>query len=113
MRTINLHKVTMRVSSTADVGVVNAETRVHFSQKGSRVFARYAGGSVVRGCLVGSIYGAKLIFRYVQLESSGQIHGGRSTCKVSRSAKAGLRLTEHFTWSTRSGRGTNIFDEVL
>jgi hypothetical protein len=108
----NLDGVVMRVSSTDDCGVVDANTCLYFTQKGSRVFARYSGGSVTRGCLAGTISGSKLIFRYTQLESSGQIHGGRSTCEVRCSTQAGLRVIEHFTWRTRSGRGTNIFDEI-
>ena len=112
MNAINLDRVVMCVSSTDDRGVVDADTRLYFTQKGSRVFARYSGGSVTRGCLAGTISGAKLVFRYTQLENSGQIHGGRSVCEVQCSKQAGLRVVEHFTWRTRSGGGTNIFDEI-
>ena len=102
----------MCVSSTDDQGVVDAKTRLYFTQEGSRVFARYDGGSVTRGCLVGTISGSKLVFRYTQLERSGQIHGGRSICEVQRTAQTGIRVIEHFAWRTRSGSGTNIFDEI-
>ena len=112
MKAINLDGAMMSVSSTDDRGVVDAKTRLHFTQKGSRVFARYGGGSVTRGCLVGTLSGSELVFRYAQLEDSGQIHGGRSICEVQRKAQPRLRLIEHFTWSTRSGSGTNIFDEI-
>ncbi len=112
MKAIDLDGAVMYVSSTDDRGVVDAKTRLYFTQKGSRVFARYGGGSVTRGCLVGTLSGSELVFRYTQLEDSGQIHGGRSICEVQCSAQAGLRVIEHFTWSTRSGGGTNIFDEI-
>lgn len=112
MKAINLDGAVMCVSSTGDRGVVDANTRLYFTQKGPNVFARYSGGSVTRGCLVGTISGSKLVFRYTQLENSRQIHGGRSICEVQRSAQAGLRVIEHFTWRTRSGGGTNIFDEI-
>jgi hypothetical protein len=112
MKAINLDGAVMYVSSTDDRGVVDAKTRLYFTQKGSRVFARYGGGSVTRGCLVGTLSGSELVFRYTQLEDSGQIHGGRSICELQRSAEASLRVIEHFTWSTRSGGGTNIFDEI-
>ena len=102
----------MYVSSTDDRGVVDAETRLYFTQKGSRVLARYAGGLVKRGCLVGTISESELVFRYTQLEDSSEIHGGRSTCEVQWSEEAGLRVSEHFTWSTRNGSGTNVFAEV-
>ena len=109
---INLDGAAMFVSSTDDRGVVDAKTRLYFIQEGSRVFARYGGGSVVRGCLVGALLGSELVFRYTQLEDSGHIHGGRSICEVQRNAQTGLRVIEHFTWITRSGSGTNIFDEI-
>ena len=112
MKAINLDGVVMCVSSTGDRGVVDANTRLYFTQKGPSVFARYSGGSVTRGCLVGTISGSRLVFRYTQLENSRQIHGGRSICEVQRSAQARLRVIEHFTWRTRSGSGTNIFDEI-
>jgi hypothetical protein len=109
---INLDRVVMYVSSTGDCGVVDSKTRLYFAQNGSGVFARYCGGSVTRGCLVGTLSGAVLVFRYTQVEDSGQIHGGRSICEVQRTAQTGLRVIEHFTWSTRTGCGTNIFDEI-
>lgn len=112
MKAISLDGVVMCVSSTGDGGVVDANTRLYFTQKGPRVFARYCGGSVTRGCLAGIISGADLVFRYTQLENSGQIHGGRSVCEIRRSGRGGLRVIEHFTWSTRGGSGTNIFDEI-
>src|SRR5580658_2711266 len=112
MKAINLDGVVMYVSSTDDRGVVSTKTRLYFAQKGQRIFARYGGGSVTRGCLVGTLSGSELRFRYTQLEGSGQIQGGRSICEVQRTVQAGLRVIEHFTWGTCSGSGTNIFDEI-
>ena len=112
IKTINLDGAVMYVSSTDDRGVVDAKTHLYFTQKGSKVFPRYGGGLITRGCLVGTISGSELVFRYTQLEDSGQIHSGRSICEVQCSPTAGLRVIERFTWSTRKGSGTNIFDEI-
>ena len=109
--TINLSGRIMFVSSIDTRGVVGAGTRLHFAQKGARVFARYHGGSISRGCLMGKISGMQLTFGYVQVETSGEIHGGRSICDIQLRRDGGIRIIEHFTWSTRSGSGTNIFDE--
>jgi hypothetical protein len=102
----------MHVGSTADRGVVGSDTRLEFRQKGSRVLARYRGGAIRRGCLIGRIKGSQLPFRYAQVETSGEIHGGRSVCDVERLADGRTRSHEHFTWRARSGSGTNVFDEV-
>lgn len=109
---MNLHGRLMYVSSSAEVGVVNSETRLSFVQKGSRVLGRYRGGSVERGCLVGAVREATLVFRYVQREVSGELHAGRSVCELRELENGRIRLLEHFRWSTREGSGTNIFDEV-
>ena len=102
----------MYVSSTAAAGVVSGDTRLHFTQRGERVFARYAGGNVARGWLVGRWRDGRLMFRYAQSEATQAIHGGHSLCDVERLPDGRVRLLEHFTWSTRAGSGTNVFDEV-
>ena len=107
---LNLDGVVMRVSATANSGVIDSATRLRFVQRGARVLGRYGGGSVLRGYLVGTIEGARLRFRYTQREASGEIHGGASTCEVMRQSDGGLRILEHFRWRTREGSGTNVFE---
>ena len=109
---MNLDGLTMTVSSTADIGVVGAGTLLHFTQKGDRVLARYSGGSIRRGYLVGEVADDSLRFRYTQLEASGEIHGGSSICDVVTLADGRTRIVEHFTWRTREGSGDNVFDQV-
>jgi hypothetical protein len=110
---MSLDGIRMYVSSTAEQGVVSFETRIHFIQKGPRVLGRYSGGSIGRGYLIGRLTGSALAFRYAQREASGEIHGGRSVCDVDRTADGRIRIVEHFTWSTRAGSGTNVFDEIV
>jgi len=107
---LNLDGAVMRVSATAQNGIVDSATRLHLVQKGARVLGRYGGGSVSRGFLVGELDGASLRFRYTQSESSGEIHGGSSVCEVTRRPDGGLRFLEHFRWRTREGSGTNVFE---
>lgn len=109
---INLNGLTMYVSSTAAGGVVDSDTRLHFSQRGNRVAARYSGGTVARGWLVGRWVEGRLAFRYSQRERGHAIHGGRSVCEVQRLENGRTRIVEHFVWKTREGSGTNVFDEV-
>jgi hypothetical protein len=110
---LNLDGLRMYVSSTAANGVVDSETRLHFVQRGPKVAARYSGGNVPRGWLVGRLAGSELAFRYVQREGSHEIHAGRSVCTVDRLADGHIRITERFTWTSRSGSGTNVFDEIV
>ncbi len=110
---MTLDGVTMFVSSTAEQGVVGSDTRLRFIERDSRVFARYAGGSLVRGYLIGRRHGNALAFRYVQRETSGELHAGRSTAEVVRRSDGRLRIVERFAWTTRDGSGTNTFDECV
>jgi hypothetical protein len=107
----NLDGLTMYVSSTATNGVVDTATRLYFRQRGDRVIARYDGGNVVRGLLIGRYENSRLMFRYAQRERDGTIHGGRSECELLEHVGR-TRIVEHFTWSTRSGSGMNVFDEI-
>jgi hypothetical protein len=109
---MNLNGLSFQVGATATTGVVSSETRLVLSQRGSRIFGRYQGGSIRRGYLVGSIVGHKLNFRYSQRETTGGIHGGKSTCFLEFLPGGRLRIREHFTWKTRDGAGVNIFDQV-
>jgi hypothetical protein len=110
---MNLDGLSFRVQSTASVGVVGADTHLHLIQRGSRVFGRYQGGSIVRGCLIGEVSGDALTFRYVQHEREDGIHGGRSNCLLMMLGDGHMRLDEHFKWRTREGAGTNVFEQVV
>ena len=109
---MNLDGLSFQVSATASVGVVSSETRLKLVQRGLRVFGRYHGGSIERGCLVGRVRDHTLRFRYAQREKAGGIHGGRSICSLEVLPDGRLRLHEHFMWETRGGAGTNVFEQV-
>lgn len=102
----------MNAVSTAENGVVNARTEFLFRQVERHVSAEYAGGGVVRGHLVGILDGARLTFRYAQLEQGDVLNSGRSSCEVERTPDGRLRILEHFEWESRPGGGTNVFEEL-
>jgi hypothetical protein len=68
---------------------------------------------VVRGYLVGRLSGSHLRFRYLQVEVSGEIHGGTSLCDLVPLADGRIRILEHFKWRSRAGYGTNVFEELV
>lgn len=102
----------MRVVSTAESGVVNAETLFTFTQEGPVVSAHYSGGYVRLGYLVGVITSEGLCFRYAQLDTNGRLDGGSSTCEIEMTFDGRIRLIERFQWESREGSGTNIFEEA-
>jgi hypothetical protein len=103
---------TFRVTATAAGGVVSSDTRLHLKQRGPRVLGRYCGGTIARGYLIGGLSGSGLSFRYAQTEADGHVHGGRSLCDLHQLPDGRLLISEHFTWETRAGSGTNLFEEI-
>lgn len=109
---LSLNGIRMHVISTAEAGEVNQETIVDFTQEGNIISARYAGGKVKLGYLVGTMKDARGCFRYAQVDNEGRIDGGSSTCEIERTDTGRMRLVEHFKWDSRPGSGTNVFEEL-
>jgi hypothetical protein len=112
MAQLDLNGVRMRVTVTAETGVVSSETELVFEQIGAVVSARYRGGSVVDGYLIGLLEGMAFRFRYIQADIGGRIDAGTSEGRFERLLDERLRLTEEFQWTTRPNGGTNVFEEA-
>ena len=108
----DLNGVRMTVANADPDSVVNASTVVTFEQQGNVVSARYRGGEVVDGYLIGHLEGRLFSFRYVQADRSGRLDAGVSDGVLDRLADGRLRLVEHYQWLTRPERGTNTFEEI-
>jgi hypothetical protein len=108
---IKLHGVRMRAVGTGESSVVSSDTVLVFEQAANVVSARYRGGSVIDGYLIGRLNGLNLHFRYVQADTDGHLDAGVSEGIVGRTAGGRLRLTEHFQWTTRPQAGVNVFEE--
>jgi hypothetical protein len=109
---MNLHGRRMRVVQTAPNGIVGIDTVFHFHQTGAVVEARYVGGRIAVGCLVGIFDGDVLSFRFCQISDGVQIDGGASQGRLEKMSDGRLRLVESFTWESRRGKGVSIFEEV-
>jgi hypothetical protein len=105
-----LDGLVMNAVATAPNGVVGVDTLFRVHQRGERVHARYAGGRVARGWLVGAVRGERFAFRYCQEHTDGHIGGGRSDCELTRGAVGRVRIVERFEWA--AGRGANVLQEL-
>jgi hypothetical protein len=108
----SLDGIRMRVVATAASGVVGADTIFSFSQRGLVVTAHYAGGRITAGFLAGRWEADRLVFRYVQVADGESVDSGQSVARVTHSPGGRLRLEESFQWETRTGSGTNVFEEI-
>lgn len=108
----SLHGKRMCVTGGSANGVVDRHTVIAFVETGGIVTGSYAGGRVSAGVLAGVRKGSLLSFRYAQVDDTGRIDGGRSVCDLAVLSDGRLRLVEHFTWESRPGSGSNVFEEL-
>lgn len=106
---INLDDIKMNVVETASNGVVNHNTIFNFKQKGDIVTAKYSGGLVQRGYLIGRINQSSFNFKYAQLHDDGNVAGGQSNCEL-RLHDGKIQLVESFEWG--AGKGQNVFQQL-
>jgi len=102
-----------KVVSTDAAVEVGDGTRLSFEQNGRFASARYGGGKVALGLLVGTVAGQTLESRYVQVGINGQIDAGHSTWELRTRPDGRAEMTERFTWDTRPGSGTNEYEQVV
>jgi len=112
MTDFSLDGLRMNAVDTDGSGISNEDTLFEFHQEGDNIWATYAGGSVARGYLVGTLRGANLEFRYCQMEADGALDGGHSNCVVKRNRDGLVQIVEFFEWTSRPGSGTNIIQEL-
>ena len=111
MKTFSFDGKTMHASSSAPNAVINEQTIFYFQQVGQLITAKYAGGKVKTGFLIGKLSDGKLEFRYTQMHEDESLAGGHSLCEIELTKAGRIKLTEHFEWSSGE-KGVNIIEEV-
>ena len=104
-----------RFRPAADVssGDVGAETVFEYVEDDGIVHARYAGGAVRLGFLVGTRSGDVLRFRYAQVRADGTTASGRCESRIETLPDGRLRLHETWVWESQDGAGTSVVEEVI
>ena len=92
---------------------VGAETVFEYVEQDGVVHARYGGGAVRLGFLVGTRAGDTLRFRYAHVRPDGETATGRCESTIETLADGRLRLHETWAWESREGTGTSVVEEVL
>ena len=104
-----------RFAPAAEVpgGDVGADTVFEYVEEDGLIHARYGGGAVRLGFLVGTREGDVLRFRYAQVRADGTTASGRCESEIEVLADGRLRLHEAWAWESRDGAGTSIVEEVI
>ena len=70
--------------STSSAGAADDHTLFEFHEKAAVAYARYVGGSIRIGFLVGAFSDERLRLRYVQIDHAGRVYSGHSVCDLER-----------------------------
>ena len=93
-------------------GEVSGDTKFRFEQTGDRLSARYSGGPIVEGHLVGTIYGTQCDIRYVQINESVESAIGHSVGEVSLLEDGRIRVEDTWEWESKPGVGESVLEET-
>lgn len=93
-------------------GDVGVGTLFEFHEDAGMVWARYEGGRVRLGFLVGTSDGTYLEFRYTQLLVDGGTANGWSRDRIEVLADGRVRLHEAWRWESKAGAGSSVLMEV-
>jgi hypothetical protein len=93
-------------------GEAGVQTVFEYHEEGDLVWARYAGGAVRLGFLVGTRSGDRLEIRYSHLNADGETANGTCSTAIARDADGLLTLDEVWRWESRPGSGTSFMREV-
>ena len=103
-------------ASDGDVagGDVGPATVFHYREAPDGLIeARYAGGAVRVGNLVGTRDGDELRFRYAQVRLDGSTATGRCTSVITGLQDGRLAMEEVWAWESEAGTGTSRVVELL
>lgn len=109
---ISLDGRTLVGVTNADTGEVSPDTRFEFHQDGDQLTARYAGGPIVDGFLLGRFDGRQWDVRYVQLNTDGETATGHSVGDVTRLDDGRIRVEDRWEWESKPGHGSSVLEEI-
>lgn len=109
----SLDRRSFRDVSPAPAGDVGGETVFGYREDADgTVWARYEGGAVRLGFLVGTRRQDVVEFRYAHVTGDGDTATGHCTSRIEQLADGRLRLHETWAWDSREGSGTSVVEEV-
>jgi hypothetical protein len=100
------------VAEMGEEGEASEATVFEYHEQDGVVWARYHGGPVRLGFLVGTRDGDRLEFRYSQLNESGETSNGRCSTTMALLPDGRIRLSEDWAWESKPGAGTSAVEEA-
>lgn len=110
--TVSLDGRTLVGVENAEQGEVSSETRFDFEQDGDRIYARYSGGDIVDGHLLGTLEANRWEIRYVQLNVDGETASGHSVGTLRILEDGRVRVEDEWEWESKDGTGKSALEEI-
>ena len=101
-----------RLIATSGCGAADTSTLFDYHEESGVVWARYGGGAVGLGFLVGRRTDSALTFRYSQISPTGETAGGVCESTIEALSDGRLRLHEQWSWESRDGAGRSSVEEM-
>lgn len=98
--------------TNTDDGEVSGDTTFHFEQEGDRIYARYDGGDILDGHLVGTVDGNRWDIRYTQINSAHETATGHSVGVIEVLDDGRVRVEDEWEWESQDGSGASVLEEV-
>jgi hypothetical protein len=93
-------------------GDVGSDTRMTFTQDGTRLSAEYSGGDIAQGYLLGTVVDGEWDVRYVQVGHEGETATGHSVGTVEELPDGRVRIEDEWEWESKPGGGRSLLEEV-
>lgn len=93
-------------------GDVGAATLFEYHEEGDLIWARYAGGSIRLGYLVGTRDGDSLAFSYTHVTEESETASGHCVSTINTLPDGRLECHEQWQWDSRAGAGHSVIREV-
>ncbi len=110
---IRLHNKQFKALQNSDNGEVSNQTIFNYFQEGDVVWAKYAGGDIVKGFLIGTLNSRQLRSSYQHLNSAKEIMTGNCISNIELHSDGRIILNENWEWTCKDfSKGSSTLIEI-
>lgn len=111
---MNYHNKKFKLFSSSENAETSEETIFHYIQEGNILTAKYAGGQILKGHLIGFVdtYG-NINMRYHQINKKGKLMTGICTSTPQLNSNGKIMLYEEWQWTSGDkSKGESVLIEL-
>lgn len=112
MNKINFHNKRFQLVNNSPDGEVTDDVVFDYQQEGNVVTAKYHGGTVIEGNIIGHLNGAQLDMRYHCITLDKELKAGKAVANISFDRDGRMRLSLDWEWMNGAGNGKSEYVEI-